>query len=434
MGNAWVSTRVGLVLLTLCACGCQRTSAASNAGANRGRNSGGGGAAPVVVATVTSRDVPVDIEAIGNVEATNTIAVRSQVTGTVVATHFTEGDLVRAGQVLFTIDTRPYLAALHQAEATQTRDEALEAQADAQLARDRAQATYTRLTAQHNAELLERGIVSKDAYDQATAAADAADALVNADAASVQSARAQLDAQLAAVDNAKVALGYTEIISPLNGRSGAILVKTGNLATANTTELTTIAQVEPVYLTFSVPASRLPAIQQSMHGARLTVTASPEAGAGEGVVGSLAFVDNAVDPTTDTIKLKAQFPNADGQLWPGEFVRVALRLGMLNGAVVAPAQALQTGQNGQFVFVVTADQTVEQRAVTTGERAGQDVVVQSGLAPGESVVTEGQLRLEPGSRVQVGEAAGERGSGRGSSPGNSGSGGGQRRQTASPAH
>lgn len=407
-------------------------SAAPTTGNDRGRGgAGGGGAAPVVVATVQQRDVPIDLEAIGNVEAANTIAVRSQVTGTVVDTHFKDGDPVKAGQVLFTIDTRPYLAALQQAEATKTRDEALQAQADAQLARDMAEASYTRVTAQHNAELLERGIVSSDANEQAKAAADAADALVKADAASVQSARAQLEAQNAAVDNAKVALGYTTIISPLDGRSGAILVKKGNLATANTTELTTIAQVQPVYLTFSVPANRLPAVQQGMRGGALTVTASPEAGIGEGVIGSLAFVDNAVDPSTDTIKLKAQFANKDAELWPGAFVRVALHLGTLNAAVVAPSQAVQTGQDGQFVFVVKPDQTVEQRAVTVGGRSGQDIVIESGLSAGETVVTEGQLRLEPGAHVQVGDA--KQGGGRdGQAPGGRG-GGGQGRRAATRA-
>ncbi|MFN7985718.1 MAG: efflux RND transporter periplasmic adaptor subunit [Vicinamibacterales bacterium] len=424
---------VALSVLTLAVAGCQRMSAAPKSGNGRGRGGagGGGGAAPVAVAAVTQRDVPIDIEAIGNVEAANTIAVRSQVTGTVVETHFKEGDSVKAGQDLFTIDTRPYLAALQQAQATMTRDEALQAQADAQLGRDQAQASYARVTAEHNAQLLERGIVSKDAYEQAKAAADAADALVKADAASVQSARAQLDAQSAAVDNAKVALSYTTIISPIDGRSGAILVKKGNLATANTTELTTIAQVQPVYLTFSVPAGRLPAIQQGMRSGALTVTASPEAGLGEGVVGTLAFVDNAVDPSTDTIKLKAQFANTDAQLWPGAFVRVSLRVGALDGAIVAPAQAVQTGQDGPFVFVVKPDQTVDQRSVTVGERAGQDIVIESGLSVGETVVTEGQLRLEPGARVQVGGSPdGRAASGGQSSNGRSGRGQGRRASTS----
>ena len=183
------------------------------------------------------------------------------------------------------------------------------------------------------------------------------------------------------------------------------MVKSGNLVTANSTELMTIAQVEPVFVTFSVPALHLPAIKRNMKDHELQVMATTQDAEGETGVGALSFIDNNVDASTDTVKLKASFVNAERALWPGQFVRVTLRLATLSGATVVPSQAVQTGQDGQFVFVVTPEATVEQRTVTTGERLEQDVVIQSGLQPGETVVTEGQLRLEPGSRVQLGDGA-----------------------------
>jgi multidrug efflux system membrane fusion protein len=206
------------------------------------------------------------------------------------------------------------------------------------------------------------------------------------------------------------------------------MVKSGNLVTANSTELMTIAQVEPVFVTFSVPALHLPAIKRNMKDHDLQVLATTQEAEGETGVGALSFIDNNVDASTDTVKLKASFSNADRQLWPGQFVRVTLRLATLSGATVVPTQAVQTGQDGQFVFVVTPDATVEQRAVTTGERLDQDVVIQTGLQPDETVVTEGQLRLEPGSRVQLSD-------GRGGPPagGRGGSGGGRGRRRGGPA-
>ena len=205
-----------------------------------------------------------------------------------------------------------------------------------------------------------------------------------------------------------MALSYTIIRSPINGRTGNLMVKSGNLVTANSTELMTIAQVEPVFVTFSVPALHLPAIKRNMKEHELQVMATTQDAEGETGVGALSFIDNNVDASTDTVKLKASFANAERALWPGQFVRVTLRLATLSGATVVPSQAVQTGQDGQFVFVVTPDATVEQRTVTTGERLDQDVVIQTGLQPGETVVTEGQLRLEPGSRVQLADGRGGR--------------------------
>jgi multidrug efflux system membrane fusion protein len=370
----------------------------------------------VVTATVGRRDVPVDIAAIGNVEAYSTISVRSQVTGLLTDVLFREGDFVKKGDHLFTIDPRAFQAQLEQAEANLTRDEALLAQAEAQLSRDAANAEFSQVTAERQVQLNQRGIISKDQSQQAQAAADAAAATVKADKASIQSARAQLVSQQAAVNNAKVALSYTIIRSPLDGRTGNLAVKAGNLVTANSTELMSIAQIQPVYVTFAVPAVHLPTIKRHMAEGRLAVTASPQDAAAPPANGRLTFFDNGVDPTTDTIKLKGTFDNGDRALWPGQFSRVTLHLATLSGAIVVPGQAVQTGQDGQYIFVVDADSKVEQRPITTGQRVNDDVVIEKGLQPGETIVTEGQLRLEAGTRVQTGgggDQGGRGGRGRG---------------------
>jgi multidrug efflux system membrane fusion protein len=383
-----------------------------------------------VVAKAVEKDVPVDIAAIGNVEAYTTISVRSQVTGQVQEAFFHEGDFVKKGDMLFTIDRRPFEAALAQAEANDTRDKALLAQAEAQLARDAANAEYQQLTAERQAQLNQRGIISKDAAEQSRAAADATAALVNADKANVQSARAQIAAGQSAVETARVNLSYTAIKAPVDGRTGNLAVKVGNLATANNTELMTIAQIQPVYVTFTVPATHLPTVRRHMADGSLQVTAIPQDADAKAAVGKLTFVDNAVDMTTDTVKLKATFDNPDRRLWPGQFSRVTLRLAVIPKAIIVPSQAVQTGQDGQYVFVVKDDQTVEQRTVTPGQRVEDTLVIEKGLKPGETVVTEGQLRLEPGSRITTDLSGRTGGPGRGRGgrgQGQGGQGGGQGR-------
>ena len=389
----------GLVCLTLpLLAACSRTSAAP-AGGGRGGREGGGGV-PVVVAQVTQKDVPVDIDGIGNVEAYSTISVRAQVTGQLTDVLFREGDFVKKGDHIFSLDARPFEAMLQQAQANLVRDQALLSQAEANLTRDASNAEYSQLVAERNATLATKGILSKDQADQTRAAADATAATVEADKAAVESARAQLAAQQAAVDNAKVALSYTVIHSPIDGRTGNLAVKSGNLVTANSTELMTIAQIQPVNVTFAVPATHLPTIKRAMTHGTLPVIATPQDADAEPANGALRFIDNAVDATTDTIRLKATFQNPDRRLWPGQFTRVKLRLATLQQATIVPQQALQTGQDGQFVFVVKPDSTVEQRPVTAGQRVNDDVVIEKGLSPGETVVKEGQLRLEQGTKVQ----------------------------------
>jgi multidrug efflux system membrane fusion protein len=408
-----LATGLLLLVITIVGAGCSGSAASPGGGGRGGRGRGDFGAVPVVVTKVTERDVPVDLAAIGNVEAYTTISVRSQVTGQLESANFREGDFVKKDQLLFTIDKRPFEAALQQAQANLTRDQALLNQAEAQLVRDGANAEYSQLSAERQAALAGRGIVSKDILEQARAQSEATAATVKADRAAVESARAQLVAQQAAVDNAKVQLGYTTIESPINGRSGNLTVKTGNLVSANTTELMTIAQVEPIYVTFSVPALQLATIRERSGKDKILVTVTPQDGSAASVQGELAFIDNAVDASTDTIKLKGRFTNSDHRLWPGQFARVSLRVTTLQHALVLPSQAVQTGQDGQFVFVVKQDNTVDQQPIVAGQRIGDDVVVEKGLKVGQTVVTEGQLRLEAGTKVQVGDGRGGPGAGGG---------------------
>jgi multidrug efflux system membrane fusion protein len=414
----------GLVLL-VAAAGCSGSAAGTGGGGRGGRGRGdGGGAVPVVTTKVAERDVPVDLAAIGNVEAYTTISVRSQVTGVLQEASFREGDFVKKGQVLFHIDRRPFEAALQQAQANYVRDQALLSQAEAQLARDGANAEYAQLSAERQASLNKTGIVSKDVVEQARAAADASASTVKADRAAIESARAQLVAQQAAVDNAKVNLSYTTISSPIDGRTGNLTVKTGNLVNQNTTELMTIAQVEPIFVTFAVPSIQLNAVKSRLGKEKIAVTVTPQDGSPTPVEGALNFIDNSVDASTDTIKLKGLFTNSDHRLWPGQFARVNLHVTTIPHALVLPGQAVQTGQDGQFVFVVKADSSVDQQPVTVGQRVGDDVVIEKGLTVGQTVVTEGQLRLEAGTKVQSGDG---RGRGDGATGGGRGRGGRGRR-------
>jgi len=404
---------LGALAILAVACGSNTSAASPGGGGGRGGRGGRGGDAPVVTAKVSEKDVPIDIAAIGNVEAYATISIRSQVTGQLEQILFHEGEFVKNGQLLFTLDRRPFQAALAQADANLNRDKALLAQAQAQLSRDAANAEYMQLSAERQTQLNQRGIISKDAADQVRSQADATAALVTADKANVESAKAQLVAQEAAVDTARVQLSYCEIKSPIDGRTGNLSVKVGSLITANQLELITVARVDPVYVTFSVPAVHLSTIKQHMAGEKLPVTATAQDTGAQPTTGALTFVDNAVDTTTDTIKLKATFANSNHALWPGQFARVSLRLATVPHAIVVPSQAVQTGQDGQYVFVVKKDSTVEQRTVVTAQQVDQDTVVQKGLEPGEIVVTEGHLRLEPGSHVTTDQNAAPGGAGRG---------------------
>jgi len=389
-----------LLLSILCStfstgCASKSTEAAGGGGRR------GDGAVPVVVATVTQKDVPVNIDVIGNVEAYSTISVKAQVGGELTGVSFHEGDFVKKGDELFTIDARPYQAALGQANANLARDTASLGQAEANLARDSANEKYAQSQAARYQKLFEAGVVSSEQTDQMRSSADALAQTILADKAAIESAKAQIGASKAQIENAKVQLGYTAIRSPIDGRTGNLTVKQGNLVAANTVELVTIAQVEPIYVTFSVPEAQLASIKNYMAQGKLPVTATQQDDSSQKEVGFLSFIDNTVDPTTGTIKLKGTFQNTDRKLWPGQFVRVSLQLTTQPHAVIVPNQAVQTGQNGQFVYVVKTDKTVELRPVVTGARIDQDLVISRGLEPGETIVTEGHLRLAPGSKVQT---------------------------------
>jgi multidrug efflux system membrane fusion protein len=287
--------------------------------------------------------------------------------------------------------------------ATLAKNNAQLKQAEANLARDIAQEQYAQAQANRYAKLMQEGVISKEQSEQTRTNADAVAQAVSADRAAIESAKAEIVATQATVENYRVQLGYTEIRSPIDGRTGNIMVKQGNVVNANTMDMMTINQVEPIYVTFAVPEAQLRDVKKYMAVGKLPVTVIPQEDETGTEVGTLTFVDNSVDPATGTIKLKGTFPNKDHKLWPGQFVRVTLRLTTQMNALVVPNQAVQTGQDGEFVFVVKEDRTVESRPVTTSVRIDQDMVVNKGLELGETVVTEGQLRLSPGARVTTGD-------------------------------
>ena len=409
--NLSLTTLAALFLYGCSGAGNAGPSGSSGApgGGRGGRGGRGGGDVPVTVAVASQRDVPVEVQVIGNVEAYAAIGVKAQLGGELTEVHFNEGDYVKKGDLLFTVDPRPFAAALNQAIANNARDQATLGQAQANLARDTTNAKYAASQAARYAQLFQSGVVSKDQAEQLSANSDAAAQAVVADQAAIESARASIGASQAAIETARLNLGYANIRAPLDGRTGAINVKQGNVVMANSVDLATINQIEPIYVTFAVPESQLPEIKRYMAQGKLPVRAQPQDNPEDVETGVLTFVDNSVDMTTGTIKLKGTFPNTDRKLWPGEFVRVILRLTTQSNAIVVPNQAVQTGQNGAFVYVVKQDRTVESRPVTTGARVDQDMVVEQGLQPGETVVTEGQLRLAPGSRVAVQGGRGGRG-------------------------
>lgn len=406
--------------LSILGCSSSGPAAAAKGGGFKGGRGGDGGPVPVLVAMVSQKDVPINIDVIGNVEAYSTITVKAQVGGELKKVSFQEGDYVKKGDLLFTIDPRSFQAQVTQAQAQSSqaqanlaRDTAALGQTEANLARDNANEKYARDQATRYEKLLSQGVVSREQADQMRSSADALAQTVAADKAAIESAKAQIMASKAtvenasaAIDNAKLLLEDTAIKSPIDGRTGNIAVKQGNIVAANTTDLMTITQVKPIYVTFSVPEAQLSDIKKYMGQGQLHVNATPQEDGASLESGVLTFVDNTVDATTGTIKLKGTFQNEDNKLWPGQFVRVSLRLTMRPNAVVVPNQAVQTGQDGQFVYVVKPDKTVEMRPVVTSTRVDQELVIDRGLEPGETVVTEGQLRLTPNSRVQIQGAPG----------------------------
>jgi len=338
-----------------------------------GGRGGGAPAVPVATAVVEQKSMPLAISVIGTAEAFSNVAVRAQLTGALTSVNFKEGDDVKEGQALFTLDRRPLEGALQQAQAT--------------LERDTAQANQAKSTAARFQDLQARGIATKEQADQSRTSAAALEATLQSDRA--------------AVENAKVQLQYATIAAPISGRTGALLVHEGNLVRANdTVPLVVINQVAPIYVSFGIPETRLPELKRYMDRGTVHVEATPP-GETASSTGRITFIDNSVDSTTGQIRIKASFPNTDHRLWPGQFANVNVLLSTEPNAVVVPTTAVQTGQQGNYVFVVKPDMTAELRVIELERQNADAAVIAKGLTPGETVVTDGQLRLVDGTKVSI---------------------------------
>ncbi len=328
---------------------------------------------PVEVAPAVQKDVPVSLQFIGNVEAYRVVSIKSMVAGEISQVNFKEGQDLKKGDLLFVIDPRPFEAALRQTQAN--------------LATDIVQAKNAEEEARRYAYLVEKNYVAREQYDQMKTNAEAFKATVESDRA--------------AVNNARIQLQYCYIRCPIDGRAGSILVQLGNVVKANDVPLVTINQINPIYVTFSAPEQDLAEIRKYMGRGKVKVDALLSGEEKTPEQGTLTFIDNQVDLTTGTVKLKGTFENQDRRLWPGQFVNAVLILTTQPKATVIPSQAVQTGQQGQYVFVVKPDRTVDMRSVVVSRTVGGDSVISQGLVPGEDVVTDGQLRLSPGARVEI---------------------------------
>jgi multidrug efflux system membrane fusion protein len=358
-------------------------------------------ALPVEVAPVVQKTVPVQLRIIGNVQAYSTVTVKSRVAGQIMRVYFREGQDVTKGELLFMIDPRPFEAALKQAEANLERDLAQVKQAEANLERDRAQERNAEAEANRYKLLFERGVVARQQYDKFRTDWEALVATVEADRAAKANAEAAVLADRAAIENAKLQLSYCSIHSPMDGRTGSLLVQEGNIIKENDVSLVVINQITPIYVSFSAPEQYLGEIKKYMRTGTLKVEAIVPNNEGSTYQGFISFVDNAVDTATGTIKLKGTFTNKERRLWPGQFTNVVLTLTSEPNTIVVPSQTIQTGQQGQYVFIVNPDLTVESRSVVVGRTTDGETVIVKGLTPDEKVVTDGQLRLYPGVKVEI---------------------------------
>ncbi len=330
---------------------------------------------PVMAATAVTRDMPLQVHAIGAVEAYSTVAVKTQITGELTGVYFREGQEVKKGDLLFTLDKRPFEADLKKQQSN--------------LSRDKAQAELAHTQVRRYSALLKEGVIAKEQYDQMQSSADALDAAIQADEA--------------AVENSQVQLQYCSIYSPINGKVGSLLIHQGNMIKANDVPLVNINQIQPIRVSFTVPEQYLDEIKRFADAGKLPVQVAIPDDA-KPAIGKLSFIDNSVDSTTGTIKLKGEFINQDRRLWPGQFVDVNLTLSTQRHAVVVPTQAVNTGQRGQYIFVIKPDMTVEARQVKVNRTSSGHAVIDTGITPGERVVTDGQVRLVPGAKVQIKEA------------------------------
>lgn len=337
-------------------------------------------AAPVTVATAQVQDVPVTVSAVGNIQPYSTVQVKSMVTAPVLTVHFKPGDFVKKGQLLFALDPRSFQADLVKAQG--------------QLAKDTAAAANARRQAERYAALYKEGVVAREQNDLQQSSSEQWDAAIEADKGQVESA--------------KINLQYAKIYSPIEGRAGDVLIYAGNIIKANDATMVVINQVTPIYVDYNVPERLLPEIKKYMAAGSLRVNAVFPDAAQAVAEGKLSFIDNTVDPKTGTIGLKASFPNSDHRLWPGQFVNVVTSLNTLPKAVVVPLSAVQNGQKGPYLYVVKQDQTVDLRQVELGPQIQNTQVIRNGVQPGETVVTDGQMRLTPGAKVDA-KTAGSQG-------------------------
>jgi multidrug efflux system membrane fusion protein len=356
---------------------------------------------PVTTGIATLESAPLEVDVVGTLEASSRVEIKSQVAGQIESIRFTEGQDVTSGQLLLEIDKRPYEDALRQAQAAVERDQAQITQAQASAQRDAAQAQAAAADANRFTALADQKLVSEQQRLQYTTASETAAAAVRADQAAVETTRASLKVDQAAVERAQLDITYCEIRAPMAGRTGNLLVQAGNLVKVNDVALVVINRIDPVFVNFNAPERYLATIQRESAARKLPVEIESRDGAGTQATGDLSVVDNTVDTQTGTIHLKATVANPKRQWWPGQFVDARLVLDPSSRATVAPAEAVQNGQNGTYVYVVKADQTVEARNVTVSRTLERRAIIESGLKPGEVVVTDGQMMLAPGARVMV---------------------------------
>ncbi len=389
--STWYRTAIIVLSAGMVAIGCSKNQAAAPPPPG----------VPVVVAKVSQKVMPVEVTSVGNVEALSTVAIKSLVAGQLLENHFKEGDFVTKGQLLFTIDPAPFEAAVAQAEATLEKDQAQLQLAEANLARDSAQEQYAKNEAQRYTSLNEKGLITKENAEQIRTQAATIEQSVQADRAAIASSRANVAADTAALNAAKLQLSYCKIYSPLDGRTGTVFLKPGNLVKAADVPIVVINQVNPIYVNFTVVQQYWPDIKKQIANGGLKVRAMVPQDNGGPLEGTVAFVDNTVDQATGSIHLRATFDNSQHRLWPGLFVNTVLKLSEQADATVVPSQAVVEGQNGTIVYVVKADGTVEVRPVVSPRATGGFSVIEKGLQLGEVVVTDGQTRLTSGAKVQI---------------------------------
>src|SRR5258705_11347579 len=369
--------------------------------------------APVSVSAAVAQDVPTYLDAIGKTVAREVVTIQPQVSGRITKIHFTDGANVRKGDMLFTIDTRPFEANLSQARANVSKDQALKKQAEANLAREISQAKWGLVQVNRYKVLAEQGVVSREQYEEFRANLDSLNANVGSARAAVNSAEETIKVDTAAVESAKVQLSYCFIRSPIDGRAGQRLVDVGNVvnpgnpsgntgssgeSTDSAKGLLVIERLDPIYADFTISQNNLVSVQQQMQAGRLRTEVRLRDAGDQMVMGQLTFLNNAVADTTGTVSLRATIPNGGHIFWPGRFVNIRLVLNTIHQVVLVPASAPQMSAKGSFVYVVKQDSTAEQRPVTLGQRQGDLIVVENGVAAGERVVTTGQIGVTPGGK------------------------------------